>query len=124
MTEQSQKITGIVRIKKALSYSITGLKITFKSEAAFRQELALFVILLVALWFLPFSIAIKMLLLFANCLVLITELLNSAIEEVVDLISPDYHELAKNTKDIASSAVFVSLAITCILWIMAILTII
>ncbi len=111
---------GIARIWAAFCYSLNGLRVAVKTEAAFRQELILFAILLVTLFFLPVSITIKCLLLFANTIVLIVELVNSAIESIVDLSSPEYHHLAKRAKDLGSAAVFVSLCLAGFFWLITV----
>ena len=107
---------GLARIWAALFYSLHGLRFSIGNEAAFRQEIGLFVVLLIVLFFLPISIVFKCMLFFANTTVLIVELLNSAIETIVDMTSPDYHELAKQAKDLGSAAVFISLLLAAILW--------
>ena len=104
------------RIWYALLYSKEGLVTGFKEEAAFRQEVFLFLILLVPLYFLPFDFSFKLLLFMANSLVLITELLNSAVEAVVDLVSPEHNTFAKKAKDMGSAAVFLALALAAVLW--------
>lgn len=104
------------RIWYALFYSKDGLVTCFRNEAAFRQELFLFLILLVPLYFLPFDLSVKLLLFMVNSLVLITEVLNSAIEAVVDLVSPEHNTLAKKAKDMGSAAVFLALALAAVLW--------
>ena len=110
---------GIARLRAALGYSLEGLKASFHHEEAFRQECLIFIILLPVLIIMPISISLKLILLLVNCLVLITELVNSAIEAIVDMTSPDYHELAKRAKDTGSAAVFISLllALTAWLWV-------
>ncbi len=112
------------RLIYATIYSKQGIVTAFKSEAAFRQEIALFVVLLPALYFLPVSLEMKLLLFTGNSIVLITELLNSAIEAVVDLVSPEFSDLAKNAKDMGSAAVLLSLLLTAVIWFTAILSII
>ena len=107
---------GFARIWAAFGYSLNGLRFAVKTETAFRQEVMLFTLLLVILLFLPISTALKCILLFANTLVLIVELINSAIESIVDLASPEYHHLAKRAKDLGSAAVFVSLFLASFLW--------
>ena len=87
-----------------------------KNEVAFRQEVGVFVVLLIVLFFLPISILFKCILLLANTIVLIVELINSAIESIVDIASPDYHVLAKHAKDLGSAAVLISLILTIVLW--------
>lgn len=117
------KKTGFARMLAACSYSLEGLRSTFSTEAAFRQELYLVTLASAGLLFLPLSSEWKGLLFFATTAVLVVELLNSAIESVVDLASAEYHELAKRAKDIGSAAVFVSIALALLLWSGAILSI-
>ena len=93
-------------------------------EAAFRQEVLLVGILSLIIVVLPLSLLWKGLLFFATALVLIVELLNSAIEAVVDLASPGFHELAGRAKDMGSAAVFICLSLAGILWLLAIVSII
>ncbi len=115
--------TGLTRILAAFSYSLAGLRSTFSTEAAFRQEGCLVAVCLVMLAFLPLSSEWKGLLFFATTAVLVVELINSAIETVVDLASPDYHLLAKRAKDIGSAAVLISITLTVFLWIGALYSI-
>lgn len=110
---------GIARIIAAFFYSLDGLRSSLLYETAFRQEVVLFILLLPALYFLSVPVWLKLLLLTVNCLVLIIELLNSAIESVVDLASPEYHILAKRAKDIGSGAVLLSLVLAGVLWLYA-----
>ena len=116
--------TGFGRIIDACIYSKQGLISAFKDEAAFRQEVALFLLLLPLLYLLPLSLPLKLLLLMANSMILIIELLNSAIEAVVDLTSPEHHILAKKAKDMGSAAVFIGLVLASSLWIFAIFSLI
>jgi len=111
---------GLARIFAALFYSFDGLRSSLKYEEAFRQEVILFILLLPAFYFIPVSWQFKVMLFAGNCLVLIVELLNSAIESVVDLVSPDYHILAKRAKDMGSAAVLLSLILAGLLWAAAI----
>ena len=108
--------TGYARIFAAFYYSADGLGSAFKNEAAFRQEILLYFLLLPILFFLPVSLLFKCLLFSVNTLVLIVELLNSAVESVVDLVSPDYNIYAKRAKDMGSAAVLLSLLLAAILW--------
>ena len=89
---------GLARLWAAFFYSLNGLRFAIKNETAFRQELALYVLLLVVLFFLPISILFKSILLVGNTVVLLVELINSAIEATVDMVSPEYNELAKHAK--------------------------
>ncbi len=108
--------TGIARIWAAFFYSLNGLRFAIFNEAAFRQEVCIVVVLLVVLLFLPLSLLWKGLLFFATTSVLVVELLNSAIESVVDMASPEYHDLAKRAKDLGSAAVLVSIVFAIVLW--------
>lgn len=112
--------TGYARIWAAIFYSLNGLRLAVRNEAAFRQELVLYSLLLVILIFLPISTTFKTVLFLVNTIVLIVELLNSAIESVVDLSSPEYHVLAQRAKDLGSAAVFVSLVMALVLWFIAV----
>jgi len=123
ITVKSKK-TGLARIIAASGHSAEGLKNAWRTEAAFRQELALYLVLLPAIFLPPFSLTVKMLLFFANTVVLITELVNSAIEAIVDLASPDFHPLAKKAKDIGSAAVLLALLLALAAWIFAIVSLI
>lgn len=114
--------TGIKRIIDAAGYSMRGLSAALKHEAAFRQELALVVVLTpLALYFGQSNIE-RTILVASLILVLVVELLNSAIEAVVDRISDEQHELSGRAKDIGSAAVFISLANVVIVWGMILLT--
>ncbi len=110
--------TGVARIWNAFLYSVEGLCAAFKHETAFRQEILLAVILIPATLLLPASGAGKALLLASVLLVLIVELINSAIEAVVDRISLEHHPLAKRAKDFGSAAVFLSLINVPLVWVL------
>ncbi len=111
---------GIARVIDAATYSMRGLKSCLKNEAAFRQEVALFLIALPILIFMPVPLWLKLLVATGNLLVLIVELLNSALEAIVDMVSPEYHELAGRAKDQASAAVFLALLVAGMFWCYAI----
>lgn len=97
-------------------YSLDGLRAAFTREAAFRQETCIYVPLMIVLFFFPLSTVFKCILFFASTLVLIVEVINSAIESIVDIVSPEYNELAKRAKDLGSGAVFISILLAVILW--------
>ncbi len=108
--------TGLSRIIDAAGYSWLGLQAAYRHESAFRQELLLVAVLTpLALWLgeggIDYALMIGALL-----LVLIVELLNSAVEAVVDRISDEHHELAGRAKDIGSAAVFMALANAALVW--------
>ncbi len=107
---------GCQRIFKAFRYSIEGLKTACKSEHAFRQELVLLIVGAIVALLLPVSMLQKLLLIGTLVLVLIVELLNSAIEAVVDRISLDTHVLSKNAKDFGSAAVLLALLLAMATW--------
>ncbi len=108
--------TGLRRIWNALSYSLDGLSAAFRHEDAFRQEVFLAAILIPVAFFMPAGGTGKALMIAAVLLVLIVELLNSAIEAAVDRISLENHLLAKRAKDIGSAAVFLSLINVPVVW--------
>jgi diacylglycerol kinase (ATP) len=108
--------TGLRRLLNAFSYSLAGFRAAYKHEDAFRQEIHLAIILIpLALW-LPASHIGKALMIGSVLLVIMIELLNSAIEATVDRISLENHDLAKRAKDIGSAAVLVSLINMAIVW--------
>jgi diacylglycerol kinase (ATP) len=111
-----QKNIGIIRIIKAFGYSLAGLRACFASEAAFRQELALAIIMLPIAFWIEVSRAERALLIASVFLVLIVELLNSAIEALVDRVGTEHHELSGKAKDIGSAAVFVALVLVGLVW--------
>ena len=110
------KKKGLARIWAATVYSADGLRACFRSEEAFRIESILSVFLIPLAVILGETALETTMLLFPIVLVLLVELLNSAIEAVVDRVSLDYHELSKKAKDIASGAVFVSLMTFLLIW--------
>lgn len=108
--------TGLTRVWNALFYSVAGLKAAYRHEDAFRQEAWLALLLIpLALW-LPASGIGHALMIASVLLVLIVELVNSAIEAAVDRISLDQHRLAKRAKDIGSAAVLIALLNVCAVW--------
>jgi diacylglycerol kinase (ATP) len=107
---------GITRAIRASINSWNGLKYAFNEESAFRQELALAVVLIPAAIFLPCSSVEKILLIASVFLVLIVELLNSSVEAAIDRISFDIHGLSKRAKDFGSAAVLLALLICLTTW--------
>ncbi|GIC76275.1 diacylglycerol kinase [Moritella sp. F3] len=110
--------TGLTRIIKATQYSFKGLYAAFKYESAIRQELLLLLILTTIALLLDVTNIEKILLIASLVLVIIVELINSAIEAVVDRIGTEYHQLSGRAKDIGSAAVFVSLCLSVFVWLM------
>ena len=108
--------TGIKRILKAFIYSRDGFTSAFKSEAALRQDLAVFVIFSAAALCLNLVLWQKAILISSLLFIVIMELVNTAVEVVIDRISPDYHELSKKAKDIGSLLVLLAFVNALILW--------
>lgn len=109
-------VNEVQRILKAFGYSLAGIRAAIRHEAAFRLELVLFVVLApVGLW-LGNGPVERTLLIGSLLLVLIVELLNSAVEATVDRISPARHPLSGRAKDLGSAAVFVSLLNAGVTW--------
>lgn len=111
--------TGLDRIMRATGYSMSGLRLAFTGESAFRQEVVLAVVMLPAAFWLGQRWTEVALLAGSVLLVLIVELLNSSIEAVVDRVSYEDHVLSKRAKDIASAAVFIALVLCASIWIAA-----
>jgi|SRR5690554_277802 len=109
--------TGVARIIDATQYSMKGLRAAWRFEAAFRQEVLLLLVLLPVLVIAELELSERLLLLMSLLGLLITELLNSAIEAVVDRIGPDFHELSGRAKDIASAAVFIAISQFIVVWV-------
>lgn len=107
---------GMARLNNAIKYSLRGLAVAFRHEAAFRQELLLLVMAIpVAIWLGESPVEI-MVLLAPIVLVLIVELLNSGIEAVADTVTLDHHPLIGRAKDLGSAAVFLSVLFALIVW--------
>ena len=111
--------TGLRHILDATRFSIQGIKATAKSEAAFRQELFIAAILIPLSCILPVQSMNRILMIVSLLLILLVELLNSALESIVDMVSPDYHELAGKAKDCGSAAVMLSLFIAGVIWLLS-----
>ena len=110
--------SGLARLRKALGYSIDGIRGALQ-EAAFRELLCLHGVLLALLIFLPFPLPEKMLLVLASGASLVTELLNTALEAAVDHTSLEIHPPAKRAKDAGSAAQLVALLLVGVFWLMA-----
>lgn len=108
--------TGLKRIILAAGYSLKGIRAAFRHEAAFRQELLLSVVLIPLAFWLNVEPVQRVLMVSVLFLVLIIELLNSAIEAVVDRIDTKHHELSGRAKDLGSAAVLVSILLTIYIW--------
>jgi len=108
--------TGIQRLWNALGYSLQGMISAFRHEEAFRQESLLAALLIPTALFVPVGGTEKALMITSVLLVLVVELLNSAVEAAVDRISLENHLLAKRAKDFGSAAVFLSLVNIAVVW--------
>ncbi len=105
------------RLWRVTLYSMAGFKAAFRYEWAFRLELAICVIAIPLGLYLGATLIQKILLVSSLLLILIVELINSAIETVIDRISLDHHELSGQAKDIGSAAVFMSVINALFIWI-------
>lgn len=111
-----KKTTGLEHLIKSTGYSLKGLKSAVQNETAFRHELfACCILLPLAFWFAKDKIEL-VLMIGSVLLVLVAELLNSAVEAVVDRIGTEHHELSGRAKDQGSAAVFVAMMIVVITW--------
>ena len=108
--------TGSVRILDAAGYSMSGIGAAWKNEAAFRQEVVGGLVMLLLSFFIAANPLQWLLLVFPLFILLIVELINSALESVVDRIGPERHELSGRTKDMGSAAVFFSLVLVAVSW--------
>lgn len=108
--------TGIKRISNAFFYSLAGLKAAWQNEAAIRQESMLLIVLVPCALWLGGDAVSRALLLGSLLLVIIVELINSAIEAVVDRIGSEQHTLSGRAKDIGSAAVLIALLNVAIIW--------
>jgi len=107
---------GLRRLWNALGYSRDGLIAAWRNEAAFREEILLAAIAIPLAFYLGKSSVERALMIGSVLLILIVEILNSAVEAVVDKASPEKHELAKRAKDMGSAAVLLSLANATAIW--------
>lgn len=107
---------GVARVWRALGYSRAGLAAAFRHEAAFRQELALGVPMVLAAWWLAPSPLQALALVAVVVLVWLVELLNSAVEALADAVSPERHPLLGRAKDYGSAAVMLALVLAALTW--------
>ena len=110
------KVTGYKRLYYATWYSLKGLKAAFLSEPAVRQETFLLVVGIgISLW-LDVTMVERILMIGSLLMIIIVELLNSAVEAVVDRIGLEVHELSGKAKDIGSAAVFMAMKLALLCW--------
>ena len=112
---------GLKRFINAFLFSFAGFKATWKHEEAFRQEVIVFIIAVpLAIWLAENKLEIVLLIASVG-LVMVTELLNSALEAIVDRVGVEYHELAGRAKDIGSAAVMLSIMLSVATWLVILL---
>ncbi|MDD2942438.1 MAG: diacylglycerol kinase [bacterium] len=110
------KLKSVHRIYHALQYSVTGMKVAFSGHEAFRQELFLTVLAVPLAFYIGESVIELLLLIGSLIIVLVVELLNSAVETTIDRISSDRHPLSGQAKDLGSAAVMIALVWAAITW--------
>ena len=119
-SEPQRSRTGPLHFIDGLKYSLKGYRAAWVHAEAFRQELAVFAIAVVVAVFVGDSGLERALLIGILFPVLITELINTAIETVVDRVSTEHHELSGRAKDLASAAVFTSIIAAATVWLLVI----
>lgn len=102
---------------KNITYALAGMSEVLKSETSFKTQLAAIAVVGIVLLFVPLAFMSKCILFISTWLILLTEAINSAIERVVDLVTLEHHELAKQAKDIGAFAVLVAFTIVAMIWI-------
>ncbi|MFC1891252.1 diacylglycerol kinase [Thermodesulfobacteriota bacterium] len=115
---EEQKNRGLRRLIKATGYSLAGLRAAWKNEEAFRQEISVLILVIPAGLLLGTSFTQRALLIGIYLIVPLTELLNSAIEAIIDRIGSDHHVLSGRAKDLGSAAVLLSICIALIVWVL------
>ena len=101
---------------QAFIYAFQGLAAAWRTQPAFRIETVFAAVLIPAAFFIPFELAIRLLLCVSCLLVLLTELINSAVEAAIDRIGPEIHPLSGRAKDLAAAAVLISLGSAALCW--------
>ncbi|HEJ7122040.1 diacylglycerol kinase (ATP) [Serratia marcescens] len=112
----ANQATGLTRIIKAAGYSYKGLSAAWQHEAAFRQELVVTLLAIILAVWLDVGAIARILLIGSVALVVIVEILNSAIEAVVDRIGSEHHELSGRAKDMGSAAVSLAIVLALFVW--------
>lgn len=119
MSVKPPPVGQLERVVRATRFSMQGLRAAWRDEAAFRQEAALAIVLLPLAWVVGRDWREVALLSLTVFFVLAAELLNTGIEAVVDMVSPEKHPLAQKAKDVGSAGVFMALAATGFVWALA-----
>ncbi|GGX64350.1 diacylglycerol kinase [Saccharospirillum salsuginis] len=117
MTElRKQQATGLRRLINASRYSAQGLRSAFRHEAAFRQESWVLVVGVPCAFWVGTDLWQTALLIASLMLIMVVEMINSALESLVDRVGTDFHELSGRTKDMGSAAVLLSILVAVVLW--------
>jgi len=116
-----EKKTGLIRIFYATRYSLEGMKAAFATEPAFRQEILITCISIPLALVMPISFVFKAFLIGSTMVILITELLNTAIESIGNTVTQEFHPLVKRAKDMGSAAVMLSVINLSVAWLFALL---
>jgi len=103
---------------KNASYAIDGLIHAIKNETSFKLELLVGVIIFPLIYFMPFALVYKLILIITYVMVMVAELLNSAVESVVDLVTTEIHPLAKAAKDVGATAVLFTVILHIVCWLL------
>ncbi len=104
-------------ILRNTKYALSGLKDILINESSFKFQVIAFFVLTFIVLYLPFGINYKLLLFISLFIPVLAEIINSAIERVVDLVTLEYHEMAKRAKDVGATIVFVSIIMTFSIWV-------
>jgi diacylglycerol kinase (ATP) len=107
---------GLRRLFNAFLYSLSGLRLAFRHESAFRQECAMAIVLIPLACALPVMPVERVMLVASVLLVIVVELLNSSVEAAIDRIGLDTHRLSKRAKDLGSAAVLIALGVMTLVW--------
>ena len=102
---------------KNTTYALAGLVDITKNESSFKLQILLFIAMNIIAWFLPLPFHLQVILSLSMFIPIMAEIANSSIERVVDLVTLDYHELAKRAKDAGAALVFISLVLTATIWV-------
>ncbi|WP_022850331.1 diacylglycerol kinase [Limisalsivibrio acetivorans] len=117
MAKETLKKNGGFNFFKNFSYALQGLAEVVKNETSFRVEIVVFLIFQAGVFIAPLSFIHTALMSTSLFIPIVAELGNSAVERTVDLVTQDYHDLAKKAKDAASAMVFMSIVLTTVIWI-------
>ena len=101
---------------KNTGYALSGLKDIMKNETSFKLEIIIFFFLIIILYIINISLLCKIIMFTSLSIILIAEVINSAIERVVDLVTLEHNEMAGRAKDIGSTAVFLSIVVAIVVW--------